>query len=66
MYVVRSKSRIVRQDPPRSAAPAPHGEAETMVSCAQCGIHLPESEVVRGANGAAYCSEEHRRAAAAH
>ena len=33
--------------------------AEKMVACAQCGIHLPQSEAVR--SGALhYCSDAHR------
>ena len=35
-------------------------EAEHMVGCAHCGVHVPESESVRDGN-AFYCSEEHRR-----
>lgn len=41
--------------PPRQAV-------ESMVSCAHCGVNLPESESVR-AGGRHYCSEEHRRLA---
>jgi uncharacterized protein len=33
---------------------------ESMVRCAQCGVHVPRSESVEG-DGAFYCSEEHRR-----
>ena len=35
-------------------------EIEQMVACAHCGLHVPESEGVRGAGGF-FCSEEHRR-----
>ena len=35
--------------------------AEAMVKCAQCGIHLPDSEAVHGAGAIAFCSDEHRR-----
>ena len=35
-------------------------EIEQMVPCAHCGLHVPESEGVRGAGGF-FCSEEHRR-----
>lgn len=40
-------------------------EAQTpseMVSCAHCGIHLPQEEAVMGQKGL-YCSTEHRTAA---
>ena len=33
---------------------------QTMVTCAQCGVHLPESDAVRGLKGV-YCSEAHRQ-----
>jgi uncharacterized protein len=40
-----------------SAAPA--AAQENMVTCAQCGVHLPQSDSV--AEGARfYCTEEHR------
>lgn len=41
------------------AAPAPR-PAEKMVTCARCGVHLPESEAVV-AEGRHYCSDEHRQ-----
>lgn len=34
-------------------------EAQKMVSCAQCGVHLPESESLPS-GGRNYCCEEHR------
>jgi len=33
---------------------------EQMVPCAHCGLHVPESEGLRGSGGF-FCSEEHRR-----
>ena len=36
-----------------------------MVACAQCGVHLPESEAIRE-NGRYYCSEEHVKASKKH
>lgn len=38
--------------------------AENMVPCAHCGVYLPEDDALP-ANGKVYCSEAHRRAAAA-
>ena len=35
-------------------------EIEQMVPCAHCGLHVPESEAVRG-GGSVYCCDEHRR-----
>ena len=40
-------------------APASGDGAEKMVACAQCGIHVPMSEAVRGASKY-YCCEAHR------
>ncbi|MFN4148032.1 MAG: PP0621 family protein [Rhodocyclaceae bacterium] len=42
-----------------TVAPQPRC-AEKMVSCARCGVHLPESEAVVF-DGHHYCSDEHRR-----
>jgi uncharacterized protein len=39
------------------AAPKP---GERMVTCAHCGVHLPESDSVT-AEGRHFCTEEHRR-----
>lgn len=43
-------------------ADAPQEELviEQMVPCAHCGLHVPESEGLRGPGGF-FCSEEHRR-----
>jgi uncharacterized protein len=35
-------------------------DAEDMVRCSQCGVHLPKSESIL-AGGHYYCSEAHRR-----
>lgn len=40
-------------------------EPERMVACAHCGVHVPESEVVREGE-AVYCCEEHRRLGVRH
>ncbi len=38
----------------------PPQDAERMVACRQCGVHLPVSESVE-ADGNHFCSDEHRR-----
>ena len=50
--------------PPPPAPPDKPAEPSTseMVSCAHCGIHLPQEEAVSGQKGL-YCSTEHRTAA---
>lgn len=44
--------------PPR--APSAGTDAALMVSCAECGTHLPESEAFPG-RGGHFCSAEHRQ-----
>jgi uncharacterized protein len=41
--------------PPADALP------DTMVACAQCGVHLPKAEALPG-RGGAFCCEAHRAA----
>ena len=35
--------------------------AQPMVACAHCGLHLPAADAVEGEGGRRYCSVEHRR-----
>jgi uncharacterized protein len=37
-------------------------DAITMVSCAHCGVHVPERDAMAGTHGV-YCSSAHRAAA---
>jgi uncharacterized protein len=46
--------------PPSPRKPAALRQPTPMVACLDCGTHLPESEAVKGRQGA-YCSAEHRR-----
>jgi uncharacterized protein len=36
-------------------------QAQAMVACAHCGLHLPQPDAVEGESGRHYCSVEHRR-----
>jgi len=63
MWLQHEKKARMRAD----AAPQPDpnatnkkGEAEAMVQCAHCGIHVPASEALVDSTGARYCSEQHR------
>ncbi len=47
--------------PPADKATPPTSPSN-MVSCAHCGLHLPQDEAVTGERGL-YCSTEHRTAA---
>lgn len=40
----------------------PQREAEQMLQCAHCGVHLPEGDALRDEQGRPYCSPAHRRA----
>jgi len=40
-------------------------EPSAMHACDHCGVHLPESDMVKGRAGR-YCSESHRQAAGDH
>ena len=44
------------RDTPHNRGPQP----QTMVPCAQCGLHVPKNDAVRGTRGW-YCSEAHRQ-----
>ncbi len=35
-------------------------DAEAMVKCAQCGVHLPISEALPGSSNQFFCSDAHR------
>lgn len=58
MWLTRSRAPAARRDKPRATPPA---GPQAMVACAHCGVHLPRSDAVAGADGL-YCSEAHRLA----
>ncbi len=59
--VSRLKAFARRRDeadaPPRRSTP-PAGRLEAMVSCAHCGVHLPQRDAVVK-QGAMFCSDAH-------
>ncbi|VTU18434.1 hypothetical protein H6CHR_00980 [Variovorax sp. PBL-H6] len=59
------REELQSRTPPRPPAPPPDsiGPPQAMLRCAHCGLHLPASDALRGADGTAYCSAAHRRAA---
>ncbi|VTU15876.1 PP0621 family protein [Variovorax sp. RA8] len=59
------REELQSRTPPPPPPPAPRsiGPPQAMLRCAHCGLHLPASDAVRGADGTAYCSAAHRRAA---
>jgi uncharacterized protein len=48
-----------------TAAKRPAAPAEDMVSCAHCGVNMPESESLRDGD-LRFCSEAHRQARGEH
>ncbi|WP_416547533.1 PP0621 family protein [Limnohabitans sp. DCL3] len=61
MVVIWAVKRGRRPQSPTAAKPQETAPAE-MITCAHCGIHLPQEEAVSGQKGL-YCSTEHRTAA---
>ncbi|CAG2152844.1 PP0621 family protein [Cupriavidus numazuensis] len=58
---LRSRAEAQREQASRAARPAPaprDDQAETMVQCAQCGVHLPQSEAIAW-RGLHYCRRSH-------
>jgi uncharacterized protein len=58
-YLVWRSSRIGHR-PRDGAQPPGAGGPQPMVSCAVCGLHLPQPDALRGADGRFFCSQEHR------
>lgn len=57
-WMLRGSWRRARRPPSDSSgAPAP----QAMLSCAQCGLHLPRDEALPG-RGGVFCSAAHRTA----
>jgi uncharacterized protein len=59
LWLVRSTRRSDGKAPARAARR--NGQAEEMVRCAHCGVHLPRHEALPGPQGL-YCSDAHRLA----
>lgn len=51
----------VKPPAPPPAPPAPPAVPQHIVSCAYCGLHLPQSEALPGLGGV-FCSAAHRAA----
>ena len=59
-YLVWRNGRVERGDSARPSAPPAPPAPQQMVSCVVCGLHLPQPDAVRGADGRFYCGQEHR------
>ena len=53
----RARPPAVKPQAPKPPAELP---PQDMVSCAQCGLHLPQSEALPG-RGGVFCSTAHRQ-----
>jgi uncharacterized protein len=62
-YLVWRNDRVDRGGDKQQRAPGAPGVPQPMVGCAVCGLHLPQSDAVRGADGRFYCGQEHRQRA---
>jgi uncharacterized protein len=60
VYLVWRSQRTSGEGTPRKPAPPPAGQPQDMVQCPVCSLHLPRGEALIGADGLAYCSQEHR------
>lgn len=64
VFAIRSKVRAAARAQAQAQAPSHRARAEiaaeSMTSCAHCGLHFPASEAVH-ADGRDYCSPAHVR-----
>jgi uncharacterized protein len=58
LWLLFGRNRRHHDEPPRGTR---QGGTEDMVTCAQCGVHLPRSEAL-AARSLHYCSAAHRDA----
>lgn len=62
LVVIWALKRGRAGEPAEPKKNTPSTAPSNMVTCAHCGIHLPQEEAVTGEKGV-YCSTEHRAAA---
>lgn len=56
IWLLRGSRRV---PPSEARKPSRGADAQTMVVCAQCGVHLPRGEALPG-RGGVFCGEAHR------
>jgi len=61
-YLLRGTLRHMAQRKARSAGARPPQTVD-MRQCAQCGVHVPQPDLVTGSDGREFCSQAHLRAA---
>jgi uncharacterized protein len=61
-----TKGRLQGKRPPAPGADGggqtPNAGPTTMVSCAHCGVHLPQTDALTDSAGRHFCGEPHRLA----
>lgn len=58
-WLLRGSWRRVQRPPP--SPPVPPDPPQPMLTCAQCGLHLPRDEALPG-RGGVFCGAAHREA----
>ena len=58
LWLLRGARQRVR---PPVQKPGPAASPQPMLTCAQCGLHLPRDEALPG-RGGVFCGEAHRKA----
>ena len=59
-YLVWRNARAQRRDAGTRPPGAPAAGPVEMVSCPECGVHLPKTDALPGPDGRFYCCNEHR------
>ena len=59
LWMLRGSVRRSRRPP--NAGPSTPATPQSMLSCAQCGLHLPRDEALPG-RGGVFCGAAHRAA----
>jgi uncharacterized protein len=58
LLLLGSRRRRPEREDRKPAAPKP--EAQAMVRCAHCGVHLPRDDALLDGAGRSFCGEAHR------
>lgn len=61
LYMWRSARRVGRDEPrPDSETHRQQQPVQDMITCGECGVHVPQTEAIQGTRGL-YCSTAHRQ-----
>lgn len=60
VYLIWRSQRVTGDRPPGAGSKPADPQPQDMVQCPVCALHLPRGEALIGADGQAYCSQEHR------